>query len=333
MSTGRLLGVKASAFLALVAGALGVAFWVSRQLSDPGRPELVSLALTVDFLVGLPVAYYLLVARPRGLSPLTVGPVALCGFVVLRLAVPAEHASARLFAEGLILPLELCVLWAVSRRMRAALGAARGAGDRDPLEALVAEVRSSLPARRAAEAVASELAVLHFAFFSWREAPHVPDGHVGVTTHRRSNHGPILVVVFLVLVAEGLVVHLLLERWSPTVAWIATGLGAYGGVWLFADWRATVLRPFVIGADELWLRAGLRWQARIPRARLRAVVAQEPTDAGTVLQTTLGVPATRWLVFEEPVEVTGPYGFRRTVEVLALAPDDVDAVDALSPSA
>lgn len=53
------------------------------------------------------------------------------------------------------------------------------------------------------------------------------------------------------------IAHLLLHfLWSPTAAWIATALTAWGLLYLLADYRATLVRPVSLAADALLVRCG-----------------------------------------------------------------------------
>ncbi len=69
------------------------------------------------------------------------------------------------------------------------------------------------------------------------------------------------------------IAHLLLHfLWSPTAAWVATALTAWGLLYLVADYRATLARPVSLGVAALHVRCGaLACDAVIPYAAIAAV--------------------------------------------------------------
>jgi hypothetical protein len=77
---------------------------------------------------------------------------------------------------------------------------------------------------------------------------------------------------------EAALVHLLVARWSVTVAWILTALSVYGAVWLVAVARSFSLRPVLLTGDELIVRAGLLWTVRIPRSQVAIEHPGTPCD-------------------------------------------------------
>jgi len=237
------------------------------------------------------------------------------------LVLPRAHHQALRVLEILLIPLEVALLGSVVWRAARALRLSRSSIAGDPLHQLHSAARGALPWDRAAEVFASEAALLYYAFGAWRTRPHAPAGACAFTQHRRSGHGGIVFALLVLMAAEGVVLHLLLARWSVIAAWVLTIASLYGALWLVADYRATVLRPVLVGADEVWIRAGLRWNARLPRSMITAVQRTPPAEKEECLQLTLLSTPTHWVAFAEPVSVQGPYGFRRRARVLGLTPD------------
>src|ERR1700756_5608874 len=93
----------------------------------------------------------------------------------------------------------------------------------------IAIVRSAVFARNrdiAAWGVTFDLTItiplLYHGLFSWRAQPDVPAGAIGITTHKRSGWGTV-VVCFIVLIAfESVGLHLLVQHWSVKWDWIFT---------------------------------------------------------------------------------------------------------------
>ena len=154
-----------------------------------------------------------------------------------------------------------------------------------------------------------------------REEPqvHAPAGSSAFSQHRGSGHAAIVVAFVLMLSIEGLAVHLLLLDWSVLAAWISTISTAYAAVWLVGDYRATVLRPILVGDETMLLRAGLRWTVEVPRGAIASIGRDKPPFGKECLNLTfLGTP-TRWLTLSEPIVAEGLYGVRRRVRAIGIA--------------
>jgi hypothetical protein len=107
---------------------------------------------------------------------------------------------------------------------------------------------------RAADVLASELAAIHCALFSWRSRAHLPGDARAFSSHKRSGHGGLVFALLVLTAVEALAIHVLPTRWSPVLAWIITALSLYGALWLLADYRASILRPVLVDSNEVWLR-------------------------------------------------------------------------------
>jgi hypothetical protein len=144
----------------------------------------------------------------------------------------------------------------------------------DLYERLRAALRRLHFGASAADALARELSVWACALFIWRQPAH-RSGRT-FTVHRRSQYATVLAVILFVGMVETAGVHVLLRRGAPVLACVLTGLGIYGMLWLFGDYRALGLRPVVLHDGMLLVRVGLRAQARIALAAVERVEAVPP---------------------------------------------------------
>jgi len=115
--------------------------------------------------------------------------------------------------------------------------------------------------------------------------------------------------------------------WSAVAAWLATATTLYSALWLIADYRATVLRPILVGEESLLVRAGFRCTLRVPRALIAGVGRKRPEFGRESLDVTLLGSPTHWLTLSEPLLAEGPYGRRRRVRAIGLRPDLVEEFD------
>lgn len=294
----------------------------------PDRPELGAGAITIDLVVGVPLLFYLLVVRAARAPAVTLVPVFLGSLFGASLALPEEHQRYLDLAGRLVVPLELLLLgWVAVRIHRGSSAPVEGRGG--PFERLRATLRQVLPSRIAADAVAHEAALLGCALLAWRARPDVREGELGFSVHRRNGYGGILAAAAFVTAAETAVVHLLVERWSPTAAWVLTALGLYGLVWLLGHFQAVRLRPVLLAPDALYVRIGLLWSVRVPYGD---VAALEPAGTGAPARrapgylhaVTLG-PARLLVELCRPADVDGMYGYvKRGVRRIGLAVDDAE---------
>lgn len=317
------VGVASGVYLAALA-AIG-------QLPYAGaRASAVGIALTIDLVVVVPLAYFLLVLRPRRLPIVTLVPVlALSGLAASRILPGDQQQALRVF-ELAAVPLELGLLAWIGWRAARIIRKSRRPSGLDPIERLRQAAFEVTGSDRVAAILASEIAVFRYAIGSWRARPHVPAGTRALTLHRRGGHGSMVVGFVLVISCEAVAVHLLLAPWSALAAWLLTIGSAYAALWLVADYRATVLRPILIGPRHVLLRAGLRCTLEVPRERIVAVGRTRPEfGKESVDLTFLGTP-TRWLTLSEPMSAEGPYGMRRRVRAIGIAPDAPEEFDAVA---
>jgi len=314
-------------FLGVAAAVYATALAVVGELPHLERASVVAVGLTVDLVIVVPLAFYLLLVRRRGLPLVTLAPVLVLSVVAASRVLPPDHQQPLRVLEVLAVPLELGLVSWVAWRAARALRKARRDAAADPLEQLHRAAFDLTRNDRVAAVLALELGVLYYAFGSWRARPHLPAGWSAITHHRRSGHAGIVLAFLVVMAAEGLAVHVLLLNWSALVAWLFTIGTAYGGLWLIADYRATVLRPILIDDDTVLIRAGFRCALRVPRARIAEVGRTKPAFGKESFNLTfLGTP-TRWLTLSEPMLALGPYGFRRRVRAIGIEPDTADEFD------
>jgi hypothetical protein len=95
-------------------------------------------------------------------------------------------------------------------------------------------------------------------------------------------------------------------------------------LWLVAAYQAARLRPVLVTADTLLVRASLLWTAAVPRAAIASVtdVVEAPRGRGGVLEAALGTAPVLLVTLSVPVEAQGLMGLRRTVTRIALHVDD-----------
>lgn len=305
--------------------AVGIYIVCGAVAARSSSSDALEVAATLDLVFFVPGLYYLLLVRGRGWPVITLLPVFLLGLLLAPIALPEGRQGTLGLLRHAAIPAELLLLFLVIRRLAEARARLHGTIDTDVWIRFRAAARSLAGHSRLADGIAYEGALLWYALFSWRSVPEAAPGSLAFSYHRRSAHGAVVAGLLLALGAEIVPVHLLVALWSPTAAWVVTGLSAYAVLWIVGDYRAVCLRPVVVTDHELLARVGLRWTLR---ARLGAIASVEstamtPEEGGAVGLKLALVGSPRVTVrFREPVPALGPYGARRRVSAIEIGVDE-----------
>lgn len=267
-----------------------------------------------DVVITVPALYLLLIVR-AGLQPaISVAPLCLLGLLRATYLAPGA-AMARPAIAGAV---EIAVTWILIARVCRGM---RAAGGGDLVERMERGAREIVPLDRAASVLAGELAVFWYAFASWRRTREVPPGARAFTLHEQSGAATLLGFLAGVSLMEAALVHLIIARWSVTVAWVLTAVSIYGAVWLGAVARSFRVRPMLVTENEVVVRAGLLWTVRIPRD----AVAIESAVSTYDLKVPLLAEPNVVLRLRTPRIAYGIYGLRRRVSTIAIQVDDASA--------
>lgn len=251
------------------------------------RPVVVA-ASCVDFVVSLPAIYYFLVIR-TGVQPLiTIVPVLMAGLFRVAYVAPFSGIS-RAVMPGIC---ECVVAWFLLRHGRKS---------------------------RAARILLSELSILRYALGSWGMRPNVPDGGRAFTMHQAGGIGTMFGLFAGISVMEAGVAHLVIQRWSPTAAWVVFGLSIYGALLLVALARSFSLRPIVVTSDRVLIRSGMIWRIEVAADQIAGV---EAISGGRDYFRITGMAEPNvFLELRESVEAEGLYGRRRRVCRIGISAD------------
>lgn len=258
-------------FLGLAAIIYIVAVLAARHL-DPS--PLIAAGALADMSVTVPLLSLVILVR-RGLASWTL-PILLstggmtAGLFLIPDPLLGPLAGARHTAW---LGLRLLVLGLVAFRAVQALRSLR-----DPIagpQPLTA-IRRFTGSDPLAHMLLQEFRVQRLALTGWL-CPSQVEG-LAFTQHRTSSLKGLVITVALLLLAETAGLHLLLERWNPIVAWIATGGSLYALVWLVALYQSARLWPTSLHGDHLHVGAGLRGGAIVARDQIAKVEPVTHTD-------------------------------------------------------
>jgi len=280
--------------------------------------DIAAWGVTFDLTLTIPLVWYFVVVRSGAARPMTLAPVFVVCMMLAALVVPRGQQQFLHDLRYLSAPLEIVTLIFLGRRL---------AKVRDVESATRAMFGNS----RVADFVASEVSILWYALFCWRKKAEQTGVSVPhFTIHKRNGWGTIAACIVAMIGFESIGVHLLVQQWNTTAAWVVTALDIYGALWIIGDYHALRLRPTYAAEGILHLRYGLRWSAEIPLAEIESI-----DDAGSeadwkrknVLKMAM-LDEPKYLVkLRRPVTVNGLAGIRRTIDAIAVLPDDIEAFD------
>ncbi|MDG0809070.1 hypothetical protein [Cohnella rhizosphaerae] len=308
-----------------------------RTTSLSAEDPILVYAVLFDFMLVVPFLYWAIVLRPKGASIAKVAPLPIVGAAAAWVALPESlrgmvwHTiwpieAALAAAEIAIIGFELRILYRFVRRFRLV-----ARQEPDTGEALRMAVHEGIGRGKLANFLLHDLSMFYYLLFSWkRKRPSKDDAsEARFTYHRNSSQTLYAAILTKIIVAEGLAMHLLLQQWSHWAAWIMTLADLWLLALIWADSRASFLRPVTLEADKLKLRYGLRIQADLPLSAIANAACSpefhpdrtEQRDAATPL---LSTPNVR-IELSRPIQIQGLLFQPRTVKWIYLAVDEPSA--------
>lgn len=300
--------------------------------------SVIALAVTIDLTIVVPLLYWFLVVRPAGASAGRVVAAFAVSLLGARLVLPPEQRQYLQLVRHLVAPAELLLIgWLVLRVRRFTRDVGNGGAAMDVPERIRAALLHAMPYRATAEVFATELSLGWYALLSWRRMPHVPGGMWAFSTHRRTGTTAILATLMAATVVEAVPLHFLLRTWTPRLAWLLTALSALALVWILGLLRSVQLRPVLLDAERLVVRAGIRWSVAIPREAIAGVEVGHlklPRGDARLLRATIATQPNVVVHLRAPVPAIGMYGTsREELTTIAFAVDDRHGLAAALTSA
>jgi hypothetical protein len=303
-------------FVAALSAVYAVCLGALRSDYFPLHPQTLSFAITCDLTLTVPLLFYLIVLRPTRRSALNLLPIFLASVAVAAYVLPRGHQEYLRWVHVPAALAELAALYLLVRRVRQATSAP------SPDAAL----RQILGNETLYRIVRMELDIWRYGLLFWRQRPDTPSDSVQTFSYQTVGSWGTFIGVFLALGGiEAAVVHVLVQQWSQTAAWVLTALSVYGSLFLWADLQAVRMRPFVLTPETLQIRAGLRWEIEIPLnqiARVQRVGPRGYTRTRDDLEV-LPIGDVQFLItVKEPASATGLFGIRRRFQRLGVSVDE-----------
>ena len=311
-------------YLAAAAAVFGLAYLITQLSLFSIHPEL-STAIAIDLVVTAPLFYYLAIRKTR-IPKLTVLTVAGIGVVFGTYLLPSDQQQ--LFGYLLVygLPvLELGLFGFIGYKAWKFLSVFREKRKEyaDTQALFRALCIDALGDGILSRAVAFEMSVIYHVILKWRK-PFLSE--TLFSYHKSRGTTAVYAVISFLIIAEALVFHIIIARWSLIAAWILTISSLYFVVLIIAQLKASYLRPIQIKDGLLKIRSGLFSDADIPVEKItRLEKLSAPADLPKDIYQAAFLRGFESLnlVLEVDGEchVDGPYGIRRKFKTIAFFAD------------
>ena len=282
-----------------------------------------SYAISMDLIFTSPFVYYLLIRKTK-ISKLTVVTVAILGIFVAYLVIPEEHQKIINLARYVLIPLiEISIVAFIILKIRKLWITVKNVKDESPdfFTTLKTAVHEVLP-QRVAPAFVLEIAMVYYCFFAWKK-PVIPSN--AFTYHKKSGLSLIFGLLIGLVLVETFAFHLLIERWSPIVAWIGTGLSLYSIIQIIGIIKSASRRPIILENEKVMLRFGIMSETEVLYEDIEKIELSQRTISNNPLAKKLGTELTSQNVIiylKKENILHGLFGIKKKFNIITLFVDD-----------
>lgn len=291
------------------------------------NPDIVSAAITFDMTLTVALLYYFMVIRKRKSSPIQLVPVLIISTILASVVLPNDQERFLGWIKYGLVFSEFFVITYLAIKIRDVSSAFQKiAGVFDFIERLNMALFKVLCNKSAADIISSELSMFYYAFTFNKQAIEADSSAQTFTYHKQNGYSALFWVFIFLVIVEGIVIHLILSRWSFSAAIILGVLNLYALVFLLADYSAIRKRPIQITEDMLMLRSGLRWRADIPLVAIAEIelspIEKEERDRD-MLDCSLFSSPDIVVHLNGSIRAKGIYGFKKDFSKVSFNVDEL----------
>ena len=283
----------------------------------------LSYAITLDLIFTVPIVYFLLIRKTK-ISKTTTIPILILGVIIASFIIPKEHQTIVELAKQILIPIiEISILAFTIFKIRKVYKTIQSEKKETPdfLEIARKVVDEILP-KKVGMLFLMELSLFYYCFFTWKK-PTLPNN--AFTYHKRSDLALIFGVFIGLVLVETFVFHLLVERWSPIVAWIGTGLSLYSMIQIIGIIKSASRRPIILKNEKVVLRFGMMSETEVAYEDIERVELSQRTISNNPLAKKLGTEITSHNVviyLKKENILHGLFGIKNHFNILSLFVDD-----------
>ena len=211
-------------------------------------PEQLSIGITLDLIITVPVIYFLLI-RKKEIPKSTVVAVFIAGMLIAGFILPVGHQGILTSIKTFVLPIvELCILAVAIFKVRKVVKRYKAEKDEtmDFYSALY-KVTTEIFSEKLGALLASEIAVIYYSLLVWKSKTLQENEY---SYHKKSGIILILYTLIALTLIETLVFHIIILQWNVTIAWLLTILSLYTCLQIIALIRSMSRSPIVINQEE-----------------------------------------------------------------------------------
>lgn len=323
--------LRSVVFLACLLCLYMVGYYTYTVSSGTAHTYITQVALPCDLLIVIPLAFYFSIIRKNQLSPLLMTIVFWIGSAMLTALMGYQGLpTLALILMGLVLFLEAAI---VIHEIRKYIKLFKIQYDAtcDIKESFETIFFDATKNKRASKMISGELAMLHYALFSWKKKAVVPSGCQSFTYHEKSAYSSLVLGIACILPIETIVVHMALAQWNTSVAWVVTFLSIYSLIWFIGDYRCSVLKPILVSNNQVDISVGLFLSHKIPLESIAHVGTKSPDlpKADFLNYARMG-QSICWIEFHEPQSIETLLSTKKVKAICITVDDSSRFISALS---
>ncbi len=260
-------------FIGLTILIIGTEYFVVHSPKFILHENLISLAITIDLTIVIPLLYYFLIPRKLNISSITVLIVFFFCTLIATILLPAQDNKYLDEIKYLLIFTELATTLYTIIKLRKIIKEYKFHSQKQPdfVYNLTIAMEKVMGNFKIWSIVIGEINTIRYGLFFWLVKKEIKDGQKFFTSHKNSGYAAIWAIIFFVILIETTGMHLLIRNWSPGLAVVITILSAYGIIFFISDLASIIKRPIVFHNNKLFFRIGIRWNAIIKREIIQSV--------------------------------------------------------------
>jgi len=289
------------------------------------NPNTLSIGITFDLLLTVPLLYFLLI-RKTSIPKTTVVPFMIVGMVVCTVVLPTQNQYyLDLFKTWVFPIIELSIVSYVIYNITKAIKRYRlNRSEKVDFFTTLKNTCYEILPKSLVIPVVTEIAVFYYGFIYWKKR-NLNENEFSY--HKDSGTVVLLIAIIFIVAVETFVLHILLQKWNVTVAWILTFLSIYSGVQLLGFLKSLSKRPISINNNKLYLKYGIMNETIIDLKNIDSIeILSKDIELNkeTRKLSFLGELESHNIIIrlKEENELTGLYGIKRKYRNLALHVDN-----------
>lgn len=304
---------------------IGIMVLVAKSSVFTTNPDNLSIGITFDLLLTVPLMYFLLI-RKTSIPKTTVVPFLIVGIVICSFILPPENQyHLNLFIIWVLPIVEISILTFVIYKVRKGIISYKSKKSEsfDFFTTLKSTCNELLP-KAVVIPVVTEIAVFYYGFLYWKKRKLKSNEF---SYHKNSGTISLLIAIIFIVAIETVVFHILMTKWNNTAAWILTFLSIYSGIQIFGFLKSILKRPISIENKKLYPRYGIMTESTIKLKNIDSIELSSKdieTNKETRRLSFLGELESHNIIIrlKEENTLTGLYIRKNKYRVLALFVDN-----------